>query len=67
VRTSIPFADVNAFIESLGADSNDVRSVLIEPDAVTVTEHRRNEDGNWFMAGREPAAVITTIRIDREP
>lgn len=65
MRTSIPFAAVAQFIESLGADLNDVRSVEITRDAVTVTEGRRDEQGNFFAVGSTPASVTTDIRIER--
>ncbi|MGQ4513695.1 hypothetical protein [Streptomyces sp. DW26H14] len=65
MRTSIPFADVAQFIESLDVDLTDVREVLITRDAVTVTENRRDEQGHYFGAGDVPASVTTDIRIER--
>jgi hypothetical protein len=65
LRTSIPFADVAAFVESLGPSLDDTASVLIKPDVITVTQYRRNAAGQRFAVGDRVATVATEIRIER--
>ncbi|MYU24760.1 hypothetical protein [Streptomyces sp. SID8352] len=65
MRASIPFEEVAAFVERLGADLMNVASVEISPTCVTVTELRRDENGRRFSVGTRAAAVVTDIRIER--
>lgn len=66
MRTSIPFALVDAFIRELGADAHETAAVTITPDRVAVTELRCDEAGKRFAIGDSAATVVTEIRIDRE-
>lgn len=67
VRTGIPRSEVLDFIASLGIDPevvrNEVCSVSITPDAVSVTQFALNAEGHRYVVDDEAATVVTTIAI----
>lgn len=68
IRPTIPRAEVETFLQSLGLEPEQVRdvtSVSIDADRITVRQHRRDADGHLFAAGDFVASVETEIGIQR--
>lgn len=68
MRTSVSYQAVAALLDAIEVDARDVARVEVTPDVVTVTEFRRDEDGD-LAAGvgcHGPLLVTTEISIDRE-
>lgn len=63
MRASIPRDELNAFVASLGVDPNDVTSIDIDPDKVTVIQYHRGENGELYAAGNFVATVTTEIAV----
>jgi hypothetical protein len=69
MRESIPFADVAAFVQSLGADIDLRRVARVEvvPGVVRVTTYRlAGVGGQPFACGDRAAEVMTEIPIEKE-
>lgn len=64
MRAAIPRSELDAFVSSLGVDPRDVESIDIDPDKVTVTQLRRDEDGHLHAAGNFVTTVTTEIAIE---
>jgi len=62
---TVPFSKVVAFVEGLGLSVQDVESVHLGVDAVTVVVVRRDENGGLVSTGPNLATVTTVMPFDR--